>query len=387
MPARPEKIIGGLTKIALPSSFGKMPVSPRDKFEPNERSRVRLKNIAPDIIDEDGKSSGESSKTKSSEDDYIQPAKSPHFTVDELKSRILNKKPPPLPITREKPSEFKRVKPASTTRSNLGMILSPRERKNSPEPTDAWKAPSDDADFQERGREFPKVPLLRTDRVLNLERAGFGRASSLSRPLTQRRRVVPMPEAAVLLNQPDAQQRDSNMGDQELLDVEPTVGTLPPRIEIEQSGIIDPQISIPSDSDQAQPQKDIRDDADEFVERSEEFPDEIDSGAKGSQEGVQKREQQKFLMRGKGLSKVNPKTSSDLAETITYLIKCEPSPEVGSVRAMNALYWAAGGRVPVDPNKPETRVYADKLIDTPNEQRYEYLKALFDQLELHLPLP
>jgi hypothetical protein len=372
IPPRPEKIEGGLTKIDRPSFLSSMPgaVSPRDQFQSSEASKIRRENIYPDTIDEGRESSGESSKTGSSEEQRVPVAKSPQFTVDELKSRIPNKKPPPLPIAVEKPSRSKRGKPASASRSNLGVILSPRERKNLPESMDSEKAPSNEADFRERR----KIPLLRADRVLKLEERV--EASGLPRAQTQRG-VAPKPEEMFR-----AFPKEPEGENLEALDA-----TLSAKIEITSPDLIDSEIAIPSSSGPMQSEKAIPDDADEFVERSEEFPDEKDSSSetKDPQEGVQKQARPKSLMHRKGLSKVNPRTSNDLAETIKYLIKVEPSPEVGTVRALNALYSAAGGTVPIDPNQPETRVYADKLSNVPSEQRYEYLKALFDQLEFHLP--
>lgn len=264
------------------------------------------------------------------------------------------------------------------------------------------KAPSEETGF----RKHRQIPLLRTNRVAKLEERV--RATDLPRALTQRG-VVPQPKETAVSNQP----ADLIEDEIEALDLETTIQAMSinieshpaeaerapqyepedenieprdtsssPRTEIAPSDTVESEFRIPLNPDLMKPDSE----EDEFIERSQEFPDEGGSSSetKAPQEGVQKRVRPKFTHRT-GLSKINPTTSQDLAETIKYLIKVEPSPEVGTVRAMNALYSAAGGHVPFDPKQPETRIYPDKLHNVPIEKRYEYLKSFFDQLELYLP--
>ncbi|VTU18862.1 hypothetical protein H4CHR_00270 [Variovorax sp. PBS-H4] len=132
-------------------------------------------------------------------------------------------------------------------------------------------------------------------------------------------------------------------------------------------------------------------DSGEFVERSEEFPheekiEELPNEEKNKDIPKQEKKPKPALSHRTRLSKVNPQTSNELVETIKYLMEVDQSSAAGTVRAMKALYSAAGGQVAADPEMSEIQVYKTKFASVPNDKRYEFLKPLFDELEPHLPM-
>jgi hypothetical protein len=86
-----------------------------------------------------------------------------------------------------------------------------------------------------------------------------------------------------------------------------------------------------------------------------------------------------------------PATSKKMAETVKNLIEGSEGDRSKSFRAGNIFLCAAGGTIrgnfPVICAPiiyPETDACAQKLISIPNATRYEYLKALYDQLSPYL---
>lgn len=109
-----------------------------------------------------------------------------------------------------------------------------------------------------------------------------------------------------------------------------------------------------------------------------------------SKEKVAKRDERKQLRPRTRLlydvRTVAPSSYEDLAAEIRKKIKetANPTLPMPAARALNMLYCAAGGLVPIDEQMPETGVYGKKLSELANHDRYHCLKALLDAFKSYL---
>ena len=78
-----------------------------------------------------------------------------------------------------------------------------------------------------------------------------------------------------------------------------------------------------------------------------------------------------------------PRTDAMLAKRIGDLITTYPHvKQNGTARALKIIYCAAGGRIHVDSEQPETDVEAKNLQQLPNTERLKYLQELYRILRL-----
>jgi hypothetical protein len=171
-----------------------------------------------------------------------------------------------------------------------------------------------------------------------------------------------------------------------------------PRIKIISSplpDIADPDIEISSKVtiDQVYPSETLSGETDEIVEHFEEsrekptlveaekFQPEIQKPMKQYKDRENKNTR---LARRTMLRSVQPKNSSELATAVYWSICNDFSSELNIVRALKALYCAAGGNIAVSPDEPGTRFYVEALSNLPDADRWEYLKALLDKLFIYL---
>lgn len=379
MPARPEKIIGGLTKISPPHFLPKMPgaLSPRGKLKSSETSKIRAKNIAPGTINEDKESSGEASRTESSEEQHIQVTQSINFTIEELQ-RIPNKSLPPLPIVGEKPSGFRRVKPASTSRSHLGTILSPRERRKLPESLNSSGPASSDVAKSARSEIIdPEVAI------------------SSESGQTQTKNTLPDPHFKESLSSSEGKNESSGEGelpnDQDMNIISsPLRPEEQPETELK-ANQDDIQFSrklfttVKKENAAADVQLGTQRSLDAQLEQLLAQASDLSAAAKRISTLEKKREAghalKRLPQRGGGIAgETVPTSSIELTALVKRLIRTEKRAEDQQYRALNILFCAAGGN-----NKlPKTEVCADVLAKLPNEARSEYLDALYEAINQYL---
>jgi hypothetical protein len=137
--------------------------------------------------------------------------------------------------------------------------------------------------------------------------------------------------------------------------------------------------------DQVRLKETLPGEADEFLERSEEFPENPPETEKLQPETHKQTEKQKSRMvRRSVVSSAKQKNKSGwLAAAAKRSIDTELRPEVSTVRALKAIYCAAGGHVELNPDEPEIKVYK-ALRKISLVERYDYSKALFDDLSEYL---
>jgi hypothetical protein len=378
-------------------------------FFHEEEENLRARSDAPivpeatfDPIEEGSGSSGAPSKTESSEEQHIKAPEPTSPKIEYLKSLIPKKTLPPLPITRE-PSQFSKRQPTRSSKPNLGAILSPKERKKAPEPSDSGKRPSDDTDLLERDREFqevpkvrkvPKVALERRERVLKLEGTEFGRGSRTPRLPRQRGSFVPELEQTV--HSEEAQQLDSNFPNlpqlpEELFNFDAIETLLDPEAdEAKIQTILSGAREGHEISSEFMSQKDIeptphKKDLNEIAQELDEFKKEVILTLRPEKRTEHARPS------NVASQILAPATSKKMAETVRNLIESTEGDRPRSFRVLNILLCAAGGTIKGNAPMicapimyPETDDCALKLLNTPDAKRYDYIKALFDQLSPHL---